>query len=195
MDEDIAPLLSKWKNGDKEALNHLVRIVYDQLHRLASKYLSQERDNHTLQTTALVNEAYLRLVKVNVYDMQTRAQFIAIAAQVMRNVLIDYARKNTSGKRPNPKHKIALEDIDNKIALKDIEGATNKGIDLISLDKALSKFALMDKQQSQIVELRFFAGLTIEETAQVMGLSTNVVKQKWQIARLWLLREVTYSHE
>ncbi|MFY9226273.1 MAG: ECF-type sigma factor [Blastocatellia bacterium] len=190
MDQDIAPLLLKWKNGDKEALNHLIPIVYDQLHKLASKYLSQERDNHTLQTTALVNEAYLRLVKVDLYNMQTRAQFVAIAARVMRNILIDYARKNVSGKRPNPKNKIALEDVDNKIALNNLENDVNKGLDLVSLDKVLSKFALVDKQQSQIVELRFFAGLNIEETAEVMELLPNVVKQKWQIARLWLLREL-----
>lgn len=190
MDQDIAPLLLKWKNGDKEALNHLIPIVYDQLHKLASKYLSQERDNHTLQTTALVNEAYLRLVKVDLYNMQTRAQFVAIAARVMRNILIDYARKNVSGKRPNPKNKIALEDIDNKIVLKDTGKDSNSGVDLVSLDKVLSKFALVDKQQSQIVELRFFAGLNIEETAEVMELPPNVVKQKWQIARLWLLREL-----
>lgn len=182
MSQDITELLLNWNNGDKEALDQLIPLVYKELHEMASKRLSQERCDHTLQPTALVHEAYLRLIKWESVNWQDRVHFLAVAAQVMRHILVDYARKQMAGKRVNQKNKIALEDLYDRIDTKDW--------DLVALDDALKDFANIDPQQSQIIELRFFGGLTIEETAEAMRLSPKIVRREWDTAKLWLLREL-----
>jgi RNA polymerase sigma factor (TIGR02999 family) len=178
--QDITQLLVKWKSGDKEALDSLIPFVYKELKKIASKYLSEERANHTLQTTALVNEAYIRLIKIESIDWQNRAHFFGIASQLMRHILVDYARKRLADKRFNASNKISLQDIPDQIEFKDL--------DIIALDDALSDFAKIDPEQSRLVELRFFGGLTIEETAEAMQLSPKIVRRKWEIAKMWLAK-------
>jgi len=180
--EDITKLLSDWKNGDKEALDKLIPIVYNELYKIASNRLSQERSDHTLQATALVNEAYLRLAKWDSADWQNRTHFFAVAAQVMRNILVDYARKQMADKRISAKNKISLDELADQIE--------DKEMDIIALDDVLNDFAKVDQQQSKIIELRFFGGLTIEETAEVMQLSPKIVRREWETAKLWLLRQL-----
>lgn len=182
MNQDVTQLLLDWNNGNKEALDQLIPLVYNELHEMASKRLRRERANHTLQTTAIVNEVYLRLVKWDSVSWQNRAHFFAVAAQLMRNILVDYARKQLAGKRVNPQLKISFDALTEQINTKDVN--------LIALDDVLSSLALIDSQQSRIVELRFFAGLTLEETAEVMGLSIKTVRQEWETAKIWLLREL-----
>lgn len=181
--KEITQLLIDWSGGDKAALNELMPLVYDELRRLAHHYMSQERPGHTMQTTALVNEAYLRLVDQKNVSWQNRAHFFGIAAQLMRRILIDYARKHRSAKRGGEVRQVSLDEA----AVMTEERAA----ELTALDEALENLASFDPQQSRVVELRFFGGLTIEETAEVMKLSVDMVKREWSTAKGWLYREMS----
>lgn len=177
----VSELLAKWQGGDEEALHVLVPLVYNELRRVAHHYLQQERSGHTLQSTALVHEAYLRLAKQGPAHLDNRAHFFAIAAQLMRQVLVDYARTRRAAKR-NLGQKITWDDA--------ITWARKRTPDLIALDDALNELARLDTKQSRIVELRFFGGLSIEETSQVLAVSPATVKREWTSARAWLHREM-----
>ena len=167
---------------DKPALDELMPVVYDELRRLAQRYLSRERPGHTLQTTALVHEAYLRLVDQKSVDWQNRAQFFGIAAQMMRRILINHARERNAQKRQGYATKVSLDEA--------ISVFENREVDLVALDEALDKLAGLDPQQAQIVELRFFGGLTIDEAAEVIEISPATTKREWEAAKLWLRRQL-----
>lgn len=179
--QDVTNLLVLWRNGDASALDSLLPLVYDELRRLARSYLQRERSEHTLQSTALVHEAYLRLVDQNV-SWQNRAHFFGIAAQMMRRVLVDHARSRNSAKRGDGVCRVTLDE--------DIIGAGQRDVDIMALDHALSDLAKFDPQQSRIVELRFFAGLSIEDTSEVLNISPATVKRDWAMAKAWLHREM-----
>jgi RNA polymerase sigma factor (TIGR02999 family) len=186
--ESISPvteLLFRWRGGDREALEELMPLVYGELRRLARHYLQMERIGHTLQSTALVHEAYLRLAGENVPQWQNRAHFFGIAAHVMRQILVEHARGHGAAKRGGSACKLTLDDA---VALPE-----RKDVDLVALDDALKDLARLDEQQSRIVELRFFAGLTIEDTSEVLGISPATVKREWTSARAWLYREIDRS--
>jgi len=183
--EEVTQLLLDWSNGDQAAFDALMPLVYNQLRQMAHRYMSQERPGHTLQTTALVNEAYLRLIDQRQVHWQNRAHFFAVAAQAMRRILIDHARKQRYAKRGGGARKISLDEA----AVMSQERAA----DLLALDEALKSLAAIDPQQSRVVELRFFGGLTIEETAQVLRLSVDMVKREWATAKAWLFREMSES--
>jgi RNA polymerase sigma-70 factor (ECF subfamily) len=177
----ITQLLDAWGSGDKAALDALMPVVYDELRRQASRYLRRERPGHTLQTTALINEAYLRLVDQKKTRWQNRAQFFGIAAQLMRRILVDHART---------KHRAKRGGSDIRVSLTDASAATAPEVDLIELDEALKRLAEIDEQQSRIVELRFFGGLNVEETAAALNISAGTVKRDWSVAKAWLHREI-----
>jgi len=179
----ITELLGHWNEGDPEALKALVPLLYDDLRRVAHHYLREARPGHTLQTTALVHEAYLRLEQYHSPQFQDRSHFVAACALLMRQILTRYERTRRAAKRGGGGEKITLDDA----------AAVMKGrpIDLLALDDALHSLARLDAQQSRIVELRFFGGLSIEETAGVLGMSAATVKRRWSIARLWLHRELS----
>lgn len=179
---EITRLLADWGNGDRQALEKLTPLVYDELRRLAARYLRQERAGHTLQSTALVHEAYMKLVGQNNVRWQNRAHFFGIAAQMIRRILVDYARARKADKRGAGAEKLSL---DEAIAL-----PGGQDLDLVALDDALEGLAKIDPRQSRLVELRFFAGLTIEETAEVMQMSLATAKRDWVSAKAWLSREV-----
>ena len=181
---DITRLLQEWQDGSAQALERLIPLVYKELHTLASRYLSRERPDHTLQPTALVNEAYLKLAGQLDVDWQNRAHFFGIAAQLMRRILVDRARHDGRVKRGRDISLVALDDADPASAAVEL-------IDVISLDRALSRLEALDPQQGRIVELRFFVGLSIQETADVMRISTGTVKRDWAMARAWLYRELS----
>lgn len=180
--QDITELLVDWSKGDREALNKLTPLVYGELHRLASRYLRHERANHTLQTTALVHEAYLRLVDQRNANWQNQVQFFAVAAQLMRRILVDYARSHGAAKRGGGYAKLSLDEA--MIVSKE------KIEDLMAVDEALNSLAAIDLQQSRVVELRVFGGLTVEETAEVLGVSPRTVKREWSMAKAWLHRQL-----
>jgi RNA polymerase sigma factor (TIGR02999 family) len=181
---DITGLLVKWREGDKGALDQLLPAVYHELHRMAARYLRRERPDHTLQPTALINEAYLRLVDQNSVTFENRAHFFGISANVMRRILVDHARGHQAAKRGGSAIKIPLDEA--------IHGSPKQEeTDLVALDAALTRLATVDPEQSRLVELRYFAGLNIEETAQVMGISPATVKRKWTVSRAWLRREMS----
>jgi RNA polymerase sigma factor (TIGR02999 family) len=182
---DITRLLREWQGGSAEALQRLIPLVYDELHTLASRYLSGERQDHTLQTTALVNEAYLKLAGQR-QDWQSRAHFFGIAAQLMRRILVDHARRDRRVKRGGGAPHLSLDDADPPSAPPPVDA-----VDAYGLDQALSRLEALDPQQGRIVELRFFGGMTIEETAEVMGISSATVKREWAVARAWLYRELS----
>ncbi len=182
---EVTQLLLDWSDGDQAAFDALMPLVYDELRQMAHRYMSRERPGHTLQTTALVSEAYLRLVDQKRVHWQNRAHFFAVAAQAMRRILIDYARKQSYAKRGGGAPKISLEEA----AVMSQERAA----DLVALDQALITLASLDPQQSRVVELRFFGGLTIEETAEVLRLSVDMVKREWATAKAWLSREMSNS--
>jgi RNA polymerase sigma factor (TIGR02999 family) len=184
---DVTRLLSNWSNGDQAALDQLLPLVYSELRRLASAYLRRERSNHTLQSTALVHEAFMRMVNQQDVQWKNRAHFFAIASQMIRRILVDYARSQHAEKRGSGAVKLAL---DEAMA---VPQAPATDVDLLGLNDALDRLAAMDERQSRIVELRFFAGLSIEETAEVMSLSPASIKREWQTARAWLFREMTRS--
>lgn len=177
-------MLRDWSDGKQEALDVLLPLVYDELHRQAARYLRRERPGHTLQTTALINEAYLKLIDQREVDWQNRAHFFGLAAQAMRRILVDYAKSRHREKRGGRDEDLPLE-----AALVAVSG--EKGIDLEALDEALSKLAGFDERQAQIVELRYFSGLSIEETAEVLRISHTTVKSDWKSAKAWLYREIT----
>jgi RNA polymerase sigma factor (TIGR02999 family) len=180
--DNITQLLVASSRGDSDALNKLLPMVYDELRRLADRYLKREREDHTLQATALVHEAYLRLVDQNV-PWQNRAHFFGIAAEMMRRILIDHARGLQAAKRGSGGIKLALDEV--------IDLSDERAADLIALDDALKALAEIDPQKSRIVELRFFAGLSIEETAKVLDIGTATVIRQWRMAKAWLYHEVT----
>lgn len=178
----ITKLLLAWSEGDQAALDKLAPLVYEELHRLASHYMSSERPGHTLQTTALVNEAYLRLIDWKNVRWQNRAHFFGVAAQVMRRVLVDFARARQSAKRGGDMRRISLAE--------EVVISQDREIDFIALDRALTELAVIDARKSQIVELRFFGGLSVKETAEVLKISPRSVMRDWSLAQAWLHREL-----
>ncbi len=179
---EVSKLLVEWRNGDHAALERLMPLVYEELRRLARHYMRGERVGHTLQATALVDEAYIRLIDYKKMQWQTRAHFFAVAAQLMRRILVDHARGRNYAKRGGVQQKLSLSKAD--------RFANQPDVDLVALDDALKTLAEMNEQQSRIVELRFFGGLTIEETAEVLEISHATVERDWAVARAWLRREI-----
>jgi RNA polymerase sigma factor (TIGR02999 family) len=179
---EITQLLQSWSQGDEAAIDKLMPLVYDELHRMARRYMSNENPGHTLQATALVNEAYLRLVNTSTANWQSRTHFFAVSAQVMRRILVDWARSRQAAKRGNDVH--ALE-LDEALAV-----PLRTGTDLVAVDDALKTLALLDSRKSQIVELRFFGGLSVKETAEVLKVSEETVHRDWRLAKSWLRREL-----
>lgn len=183
--DEITKELQDWSSGrDTGASDAVLKLVYDELHRQAHRFLSRERPGHTLQTTALVHEVYLKLGKQGEIAWESRSHFFGIAARLMRQILIDYARTKRRAKRGGSKDKVPLED-----ALTVSVGTAN--FDLLALDEALTRLASKEEHLAKIVELRFFSGLSVEDTAEVMGVSDSTVKRDWQMARAWLQRELT----
>lgn len=183
----ISQLLESVRNGDADAAYTLMPLLYNELHRLAMHYMRNERPGHTLQATALVNEAYLKLIDQREANWESRSHFIAVAAQVMRNVLIDHARGRQRVKRGGLQQKVPLEDV--------VLISEEQSDDLIALDTAMRRLSEIDERQSRIVELRYFGGLTVEQTAEVLGISPKTVKRDWAVARAWLHRELRTSRE
>lgn len=182
---DVTQLLKQWSGGDRDALEQLLPLVYRELHLLAERYLRRERSDHTLQATALVHEAYLKLIDQREVRWQNRAHFYGVAAQAMRRILVDHARGHMAAKRGSGGVKLSLDDEQNPVAVVSSE----KAEEMVALDDALNRLAERDQQQARIVELRFFGGLSIEETAEVLGVGTATVIRKWRTARAFL-----YSH-
>ena len=180
--QQVTQLLVNWSNGDQHALEELMPLVYGELRRLAASHLRRERSDHTLQSTALVNEAFLRLVNQREVHWRSRAHFYGIAAQMIRRILVDHARSQQAGKRGAGAIKLELDEA--------MAVSPAKELDLVSLDDALERLAALDERQGRIVELRFFAGLSVEETAEVMHISPATVKREWSSARAWLYREI-----
>jgi RNA polymerase sigma factor (TIGR02999 family) len=178
----INKLLADWGQGDEEAREALIPVVYNELRKQARRYLRGERLDHTLESAALVNEAYLRLVRQEAPQWQNRAHFFGVAAQLMRHILVDHARKRIAAKRGAGAPVLVLDP--------GLAPAQKPGIDLVALDDALSKLTALDSQQGRLIELRFFGGLSIEETAVVLGVSPATVKREWVTARAWLRREL-----
>jgi RNA polymerase sigma factor (TIGR02999 family) len=179
--QDITELLLAWSAGNQGALERLTPLVYGELHRLAHHYMAGERTGHTLQSTALVNEAYLRLVQTNRVQWQGRAHFLAVAAQLMRRILVDFARSRQYAKRGGKAPVISLDDAPVPV---------EECAELVALDEALSALASVDPRKVQVVELRFFGGLSVEETAEVLKVSVETVMRDWRLAKVWLRREL-----
>ncbi|HEX5732815.1 MAG TPA: sigma-70 family RNA polymerase sigma factor [Blastocatellia bacterium] len=179
---EVTQLLLDWSNGDREALDRLMPVVYDELHRLAARYIARERMDHTLQPTALVHEAYLQLVDQSRVGWQNRAHFFGAAARLMRRILVDHARAHKAAKRGGGEYKVPIDQV--------AELAEKTDLDLIALDEALTELAALDEQQCRIVEMRYFGGLSIEETAEVLRISPATVKRHWQIAKGWLYQQM-----
>jgi RNA polymerase sigma factor (TIGR02999 family) len=180
--KQVSELLLHWGNGDRMALEAILPLVYNELRRLAHSNLRQQRPNHTLQTTALVHEAYLRLAREESLRVENRAHFLGIAAQLMRWILVDYERNRRAAKRGAGVPRLTL---DHAIA------SPQRDVDVLALDEALGRLAKLDSQQSQIIELRYFGGLSIEDTSDFLGISPATVKRSWASARAWLLREMS----
>ncbi len=178
---EVTRLLKEWGNGRQEALDQLLPRIYAELRRLASSYLRRERPDHTLQPTALVHEAFLKLVDQRAVRWQNRAHFFGIAAQAMRRILVDHARAHAADKRGAGERAVSLDEVSVAIGAPDI--------DVLALDEALTRLATLDLQQSRVVELRFFGGLTLEETAQVLNISPATVGREWTLAKAWLYAE------
>jgi RNA polymerase sigma-70 factor (ECF subfamily) len=176
--EDVTTLLSQMARGEAEAASRLIPLVYDELHRLAAAYMRRERGDHTLQATALVNEAYLKLIEQRSVDWQGRSHFFGLAAQMMRRILIDHARGHLRGKRGGGERPVPLDEA--------VVFSPEQSSELIRLDESLLRLAKIDPRQAKIVELRFFGGLTVEQTAEVMGISPKTVKRDWSMAKAWL---------
>ena len=182
MAQDVTRLLAAWAAGDQNALEELVPLVYSELRRLARSYMRRERADHSLGGTALVHEAYLRLVNQKEMQWQNRAQFFGVASQLIRNILVDHARRRNRLKRGGDAVKLAIDE--------GTDASGERELDLVALDDALTALAEMDPRQSRIVELRFFTGLSIEDTAEALGISPATVKREWVTARAWLHREL-----
>lgn len=180
--EEVTQLLIDWRGGDHSALDRLMLLVYDELHVLARRYMKGERGDHTLQTTALVNEAYLKLVGRQNSDWQNRAHFFGVAAQVMRHLLIDHARARRNARRGGSAVRITLDE--------NVAASPGESVDLLALDEVLDRLDAIDARKRSIVELRFFSGLSVEETAEVLGLSAVTIKREWLKAKAWLYREL-----
>jgi RNA polymerase sigma factor (TIGR02999 family) len=180
---DVTLLLQAWSEGDEEALHKLMPLVYEALHSAARRYMAHERPGHTLQTTALIHETYLRLVGVREVKWQSRAHFLAICAQLMRRILIDFARSRASKKRRGVAPHV---DLDEALLV-----SAEPDFDLVALDEALKRLAQVDERQSKVVELRFFGGLSVKETAEVMRISGDTVMRDWKLAKVWLFRELS----
>ena len=181
--QEVTDLLLAWSQGDDSALEKLLPLVYDELHRLARHYMGGERAGHTLQTTALVNEAYLRLIDSSRVRWQNRAHFFAVSAQLMRRVLVDYARSRNYRKRGGGAIQVSLDQA--------LEVSAERGRELIALDEALTALAASDERASRVVELRYFGGLSLEETAEVLQVSVETVRRDWNWAKVWLVREIS----
>jgi RNA polymerase sigma factor (TIGR02999 family) len=180
--QDVTALLMAWRDGDETALRRLTPLVHDELHRLAERCMRGEQAGHTLQTTALVNEAYIRLVDSSRVRWQNRAHFFAIAAQLMRRILVDFARRRRYQKRGGDCLQITLAE--------GWDVATNVNADLVAVDDALQELSKLDARKAQVVELRFFGGMTLEETAEALKVSTDTVGRDWRAAKAWLTREL-----
>lgn len=185
--KEITRLLVAWGEGDESALAGLTPLVYEELHRLAHHYMGRERPGHTLQTSALVNEAYVRLIDWKNVQWQSRAHFFAVSAQLMRRILVDFARARGYAKRGGGAPAVTLDEA----ALV----SDSKGSDIVALDEALVSLDELDARQSRVVELRFFGGLSIEETAEVLKVSPGTVRRDWSLARAWLHRELSGNRE
>jgi len=179
---EVTQLLLAWSQGDRSALDRLIPLVYEELRRLAHRYMGQERTGHTLQTTALVNEAYLRLIDSSQVQWQNRAHFFAVSAQLMRRILVDFARAHRNLKRGGEAQRVSLDEA--------LLAPQEPDADLVALDEALTALAAIDPRQAQAVELRFFGGLSVEETAEVLKVSPETVHRDWRVAKAWLLREL-----
>jgi RNA polymerase sigma factor (TIGR02999 family) len=180
--ENITHLLKQWSDGDERALDRLTPLVYDELRQQAARYLRRERRGNTMQPTALINEAYLRLIDAKEVRWQGRAHFFAIAANLMRRILVEHARRRNAEKRGGSQILVTLD--------RTVPVAKQTDVDVLAIDEALTRLAAIDPQQAHIVELRFFSGLTVEETAAALDISTRTVKRDWSVARAWLQREI-----
>ena len=180
---EVTQLLRAWSNGDQEALKRLTPLVYDELYRTAHHHMARERVDHTLQTTALVNEVYLRLVDAREIAWQDRAHFLAVAARLMRRVLIDFARSRRSSRRGGAWPHVTFDEA--------LVPSGEARADFLALDEALNALKAIDDRKSQVVELRFFGGLSVQETAEVLNVSQETVKRDWRLAKVWLLREMS----
>jgi RNA polymerase sigma factor (TIGR02999 family) len=183
---EITELLVAWSGGDKKALDELMQIVYEELRRLAHRQLAKERQDHTLQTTALVNEAYLKLVDQKRVKWQGRSHFFALSSQLMRRILVDYARSRQYAKRRGGKSTLPLDEA--------LIVAPERASEMIALDEALTELAKHDERKARIVELRFFAGMSIDETSDLLGVSPGTVMKDWTLAKAWLQREMDRSN-
>jgi RNA polymerase sigma factor (TIGR02999 family) len=183
--KEITELLVAWGDGDESALKALTPLVYEELHRLAHRYMGRELSGHTLQTTALVNEAYVRLIDWKNVRWQSRAHFFAVSAQLMRRILVDFARSRGADKRGGG---VPVIELDEAAVI-----SVDKGAEMVALDEALGALAMLDARQSKVVELRFFGGLTVEETAEVLQVSPGTVRRDWTLAHAWLHRELSKS--
>lgn len=182
LSQNITHLLKEWSDGDQRALDELTPLVYEELRQQAARYLRKERPGHSLQATALINEAFLRLIDVKNVQWQNRAHFFGIAANLMRRILVDHARRRDAEKRGGTQMRLTLDDA---FAI-----AKEPAVDLLAIDEALDRLAAIDEQQARVVELRFFSGLSVEETAAALGVSPKTVKRDWSVARAWLRREI-----
>jgi RNA polymerase sigma-70 factor (ECF subfamily) len=188
--DDISALLRAWSDGDQSALDKLTPIVYGELHRLARRYMTRERPGHSLQTTALVNEAYMRLVDYERMHWQDRAHFFAVSAQLMRRILVEHARRHNLKRGGGVPH-VSLEEAAFVVGDQDAD----LDAELVALDDAMIALARIDPRKVQVVEMRFFGGLTVEETAEVLKVSAVTVKRNWRAAKVWLYRELTSGRE
>jgi RNA polymerase sigma factor (TIGR02999 family) len=179
---DISRLLRAWSDGDQDALKSLTAIVYEELHGLARRYLRREHAGHSLQTSALVNEAYLRLVDYKRMQWQDRSHFFAVSSQVMRRILVDHARRHNLKRGGNVQH-VSLDE--------EAVAGRDQNVDLVALDRALEELERIDPRKMRIVEMRFFGGMSVKETAEALRLSTITIKREWRLARAWLYRELT----
>lgn len=182
----VTRLLLEWSNGDQAALDQLMPLVYDELRQVARQYLRHERPGHTLQPTALAHEAYLKLVDQQRVRWQNRAHFFAVAAQLIRRILVDHARSHAAAKRGGGLRAVTLEAM--------LEPSVNRELNLVALDDALAQLATLNPRQARLVEVRFFGGLNVDETAEVLGVSSATVKREWRTAKAWLHRELQVAN-
>jgi RNA polymerase sigma-70 factor, ECF subfamily len=185
--QDVTQLLRAWSNGEQEALDRLIPLVYSELHRLAHRYMGRERSAHTLQSTALVHEAYERLINLKGMDWKSRAHFFAVSAQVMRRILVDYARSRRYSKRGGEWRQVPLNEA--------VAVFRDHRTDIVALDDALQALAGIDPRKNRVVEMRFFGGLSIKETAEVLNVSQETVLRDWRLAKVWLLRQLTREEQ
>ena len=184
--EPVTQLLRRWQSGDRQALDRLIPLVYDELHAIASRHMAHEWRQGSLQTTALVNEAYIKLVDQRGVDWQNRAHFFAIAAQVMRRILVDHARRRLRGKRGGDADRVSVDSVTIAASETGIDA-----VDVIAVDRALQQLERKDADLAKIVELRYFGGMTVEETGAALGVSAATVKREWSVAKAWLYRALT----